>query len=50
MKFLPTIDPEGQAFLQGMVIGMGIGVGIAIAIGKFNTCSDPTLNSVQRGV
>ena len=26
MKFLPTIDPEGQAFLQGMVIGMGIGV------------------------
>jgi len=26
MKFLPTIDPEGQAFLQGMVIGMGLGV------------------------
>ena len=26
MKFLPTIDPEGQAFLLGMVIGMGIGV------------------------
>ena len=26
MKFLPPIDPEGQAFLQGMVIGMGIGV------------------------
>ena len=26
MKFLPSIDPEGQAFLQGMVIGMGIGV------------------------
>ena len=26
MRLLPTIDPEGQAFLQGMVIGMGIGV------------------------
>ena len=26
MKFLPTVDPEGQAFLQGMVIGMGLGV------------------------
>ena len=26
MKFIPTIDPEGQAFLLGMVIGMGIGV------------------------
>ena len=26
MKFLPSIDPEGQAFLLGMVIGMGIGV------------------------
>ena len=26
MKFLPTIDLEGQAFLLGMVIGMGIGV------------------------
>ncbi len=26
MKFLPKIDPEGQAFLQGMVIGMGLGV------------------------
>ena len=26
MKFLPKIDPEGQAFLLGMVIGMGIGV------------------------
>ena len=26
MKFLPTIDPEGQAFLLGMVIGMGLGV------------------------
>ena len=26
MKFLPTIDPEGQAFLQGLVIGMGLGV------------------------
>ena len=26
MKFLPSIDPEGQAFLQGMVIGMGLGV------------------------
>ena len=26
MKFLPTVDPEGQAFLLGMVIGMGLGV------------------------
>ena len=26
MKFLPTIDPEGKAFLLGLVIGMGIGV------------------------
>ena len=26
MKFIPSIDPEGQAFLQGMVIGMGLGV------------------------
>ena len=26
MKFLPTIDPEGQAFLLGMIIGMGLGV------------------------
>ena len=26
MKFLPSIDPEGQAVLHGMVIGMGIGV------------------------
>ena len=26
MKFLPSIDPEGQAFLLGMIIGMGIGV------------------------
>ena len=26
MKFLSSIDPEGQAFLLGMVIGMGIGV------------------------
>ena len=26
MKFLPKIDPEGQAFLLGMVIGMGLGV------------------------
>ena len=30
MKFLPTIDPEGQAFLQGMVIGMGLGVGMVL--------------------
>ena len=26
MKFLPSIDPEGLAFLLGMIIGMGIGV------------------------
>ena len=33
MKFIPTIDPEGQAFLQGMVIGMGLGVlGMLIAV------------------
>ena len=30
MKFIPTIDPEGQAFLQGMVIGMGLGVGMVL--------------------
>ena len=30
MKFLPTIDPEGEAFLQGMVIGMGIGVFVTL--------------------
>ena len=30
MKFLPTIDPEGQAFLQGMGIGMGLGVGMVL--------------------
>ena len=26
MKFLPSIDPEGQAFLLGMIMGMGIDV------------------------
>ena len=30
MKFLPTVDPEGEAFLQGMVIGMGIGVFVTL--------------------
>jgi hypothetical protein len=30
MKFLPVIDPEGQAFLLGMVIGMGIGVFVTL--------------------
>ena len=30
MKFLPTVDPEGQAFLLGMVIGMGIGVFVTL--------------------
>ena len=30
MKFLPTIDAEGHAFIQGMVIGMGIGVGMML--------------------
>ena len=30
MKLLPTIDPEGQAFLLGMVIGMGIGVFVTL--------------------
>ena len=30
MKFIPTIDPEGQAFLLGMVIGMGIGVFVTL--------------------
>ena len=30
MKFLPTTDPEGEAFLQGMVIGMGIGVFVTL--------------------
>ena len=30
MKFLPSIDPEGQAYLQGMVIGMGLGVGMVL--------------------
>ena len=30
MKFLPTTDPEGEAFLLGMVIGMGIGVFVTL--------------------
>ena len=30
MKFLPSIDPEGQAFLLGMIIGMGLGVGMVL--------------------
>ena len=30
MKFLPKIDPEGQAFLLGMVIGMGLGVFVTL--------------------
>ena len=30
MKLLPVIDPEGQAFLLGLVIGMGIGVFVTL--------------------
>ena len=30
MKLLPTIDAEGHAFIQGMVIGMGLGVGMML--------------------
>ena len=30
MRLLPVIDPEGQAFLLGLVIGMGIGVFVTL--------------------
>ena len=30
MTLLPVIDPEGQAFLLGLVIGMGIGVFVTL--------------------